>query len=327
MVDVNLVYNPDDRFDDRSLIVIIMGRLGANIQAIEKHYGTFYRIHDWVYVLGQHHAKDRREPWYELKQKLIAHRVIFEVQFEKQEQKDKDGTVHDTDFCTEEMIYFITQYMPITERVTAVRNYLANAGVFVDAIRREPEKGVDATRESFRMQGKDEEWIDVRLEGINNRHRFTNILKLALKETISAKEYGTATDDLYIGLWRRTKEMLLDQMGLKPTENLRDNQSRLALLFEGIAEEVCSHYLGRESNRISWWEARGIIQAAANKVGQVADILSRDMLKDIPTDLPLPPGYEMPQIGDGNPLGQGIPKDMKTPRPITPRPEHPPLEQ
>lgn len=311
MTDANLVFNPHDRYDPRSLVEIIISRLGGAIQSYDEFYGRLYRVHDWVYVLSESHDVDRRMPWYQLKNGLLQNRLISQVEFITRVQKDPDGSRHDTDFCAEEMLYLITQYMPHNNRGAAVRKYLADAGVLVDSIRRNPEVGYEAARQAFRTQGKDDSWIDTRIDGMINRHRFMNALK-AVVHRLNRQDYGTATDDLYIGLWKRTKNMLLEQMDLPKNENLRDHQSRLALLFEGVAEEVCSEYLGKEQ-QLNWIMARGIIQESARRVGILAEQLGREIGRDIPTNVKLKPGYELPYLD-----GSGMPEDIKTPRPIPP---------
>jgi hypothetical protein len=312
MSKVTLVFNELDRDDPRSFIEIIIARLNGAIKSIDKTYGRLYRVHDWVYVLSESRSKDRREAWFELKKKLIEHHVVYAGDFVTQTEKDADGSLHDTDYASENLLYLITQYMGITEHITAVRIYLADAGVFVDSIRRNPEVAHDAMRQAYLMQGKDEAWIDARVDGIINRHKFTNALKSAVRIWMQAREFGIATNDLYIGLWKRTQAMLLKQMGLPSGSNLRDNQSRLALLLEGVTEEVCAARLGQEKE-LNWYVARAIVQETAAKVGVMAEQLGRDIGKDIATNISLQPGYEMPKLdGSGQPI-----EDVKTPRLLT----------
>lgn len=311
MSKVALYFREEDKNDQRSLIEIIMYRLGGNIKPHNTHAETLFRIHDWVYVLGNEKPKDRRLPWYELKKSLIANHVIFENDFKILDEKDADGSVHETDYSPDSGLYLITQYMEINERVNAVRNYLADAGVFVDTFRRNPEIGYDAMRDAYKMKGKDEAWIAVRIDGIVNRHRFTRALNSAVRIEMNARDYGTATNDIYIGLWKRTKEILIEQMDLPQNTNLRDNQSRLALLLEGVAEEYCASYLGNE-RELNWLVARAIVQEVAGKVGVLADQMSSDIGYDIATSKTLPVGYEMPKLdGSGKLLS-----DVKNPREI-----------
>ncbi|MAS34861.1 MAG: hypothetical protein CL610_12695 [Anaerolineaceae bacterium] len=308
----NLIFLPEDHNANQSYIEIIMSRLGGFIQTKDTYYGRLYRVHDWVYVLSESKAKDRRKPWNELKAMLMHHHLINDGEIisvgDVDSIRNKDVT---SDFVIEEMLYFIVQYMTFNDSVTAVRNYLAKAGVFVDTIRKNPETGLDAARAAYRMQGKDDAWIDTRLEGIINRKKFTNALRVAVRFTLEKREYGTATNDLYIGLWKRTRAILLDQMDLPKNANLRDNQSRLALLLEGVAEEVCAVHLGNEKE-LSWMMARAVIQEAAAKIGKYADELERDLGIDIATNIPLNPGHELPKL-DGS--GQEI-EDWKNPRKI-----------
>lgn len=309
MSKVSLYFREEDRNDPRSLIEIIMARLGGSIKPLHKYSETLWRIHDWVYVLGNDKPNDRRLPWYDLKKALIANHVIFENDFASVDEKDADGSTHQTDYSPEAGLYLVTQYMEINERVNAVRNYLADAGVFVDSFRRNPDIGHSAMRAAYKMKGKDDAWIDQRIDGIVNRDKFTRALSSAVRIEMGNREYGTVTNDIYIGLWKRTKEILLAQMELPETANLRDNQSRLALLLEGIAEEYCASYLGSEKE-LNWFVARSIVQEVAGKVGVFANQMSNDIGYDIATGKALSEGYEMPKLdGSGKRLN-----DIKNPR-------------
>ncbi|MEL6524658.1 MAG: hypothetical protein AAFQ07_03015 [Chloroflexota bacterium] len=286
MSKVTLVFRDEDKQDPRSLVEIIIARLHDSIKAIDYHYGREYRVHD-CYVLSRSNHIDRRMPWYELKKILVENHVIYPNEFRTRDEKDSDGSTHETDYANEKMLYIITQNMPpVNENIVAVQQYLADAGVLVDRIRRNPEVAYQALKESYKLSGKDEAWIEVRVDGIVNRKRFTKALSLAVCREMDNRDYGTATNDLYIGLWQRTKDMLLDQMGLDRGDNLRDNQSRLALLLEQVAEEVLATHLGNHKE-LTWFMARAIVQEEASVIGKYAEEISQRIGKDIPTNIEL----------------------------------------
>jgi hypothetical protein len=77
-------------------------------------------------------------------------------------------------------------------------------------------------------------------------------------------------------------------MNLGKKASLRDNQPRLALHYQGIAEEVAAHRLGNRSE-LTWDEAREIVKAVAAFIGKQAKETSEWMGMDIATGNPLLP--------------------------------------
>lgn len=282
--------------DPRPLVEIIVHQLGYNMRVVEKWHGKLYVIDDWVYAVSGSKTKDTSKAWRTIKAKMEREGLLSTITSLTTLPISTSSGVQQMDVCDEKGLYFITQQMPPSATVVKVRKYLANAGVLVDQIRIDPEKGVDAAREAFRMQGKEEEWIDERLGGKLNRIRFTNALKAAVCE-IKQIDYGLATNNLYVGLWQRTKDMLHTEMNLSKGANLRDNQSRLALSYQSIAEELCARRLGNEEN-ISQWTAAGIVYEVALIIGKQVHQISKLFGIDIATDTPLDISETFPRVKD-----------------------------
>lgn len=211
------------------------------------------------------------------------------------------------DHADAETLYLITQRMDAqTGLRDSVLKFLAKAGVVVDEIRidpeaaavtlaqsnpeavlaelaqRYPDKAMDAAINAYLRRGKDEKWIEARLEGKIKREKFVTALKEAVAEVLRQRDYATATDDIYLGLWKRTARQLKRELNLGKNDSLRDNQPRLALTYQGIAEEVCAAKLG-ERAELSWNEARAIVKHVARIIGAQADETSRLLGIDLAT--------------------------------------------
>lgn len=205
------------------------------------------------------------------------------------------------DFTDENGLYLITQRMSDrSATVRKVKKYLADAGVLVDTVRREPEKvislgaidpdtALDAVIQRYRELGKDDRWIQARLEGKIKRNQFTAALNEAVVEILTRRHYAIATDDIYLGLWKRTSAHLKTELNVPKNASLRDHQPRLALHYQGIAEEVAAQKLGDRAE-LTWNEARYIIKTVAAFIGEQAQATSQLLQMDIATGRPLLPG-------------------------------------
>jgi hypothetical protein len=140
--------------------------------------------------------------------------------------------------------------------------------------------------EMYRAQGKDDAWIQARLEGKIKRGQFVAALGKAIAETLNPRHYAMATDDIYKGLWGRTAAHLKQELMLSKNASLRDHQPRMALHFQGIAEEATAHELG-EKQELSWAEAREIVQTMASMIRPWTEQMSARLKMDIATGRPL----------------------------------------
>jgi len=178
----------------------------------------------------------------------------------------------------------------------AVRRFLAAAGAFVDAVRRDPDKMIEGIKnpdklleafiEYHRKRGKDDRWIQMRFESKIKRNQFTGALTEFVIDTLTPGHYAIATDDVYKNLWNRSASQLREQLSLAKSQNLRDHQPRMALYYQGIVEEACAYKLG-DRQEVTWGEARSIIQTIAAMIGRSAAELSELLQMDIATGKPL----------------------------------------
>jgi len=169
---------------------------------------------------------------------------------------------------------------------TGLRNkvlkFLAASGVKLDEMRLDPEEALDAAIEAYRRQGKSDKWIEARLQGKVQRLRFTAAFRKALRIDPSQLQYALITDEMRLGLWRRTTAILRREMGLKKNDNLRDHQSRLAIIYEALAEEVSAVELDQKSD-LGFDQAKGIVRTNSESVGKHAEETGRRLGIDVAT--------------------------------------------
>ena len=99
-------------------------------------------------------------------------------------------------------------------------------------------------------------------------------------------QYAVITDELRLGLWKRSTATLKAQMGLKKNDNLRDKQPLLALTYELLAENMSGYELDQKQN-LEFEGAKQIVRSNSEFVGDQAAAAGRKLGIDIATDRPL----------------------------------------
>ncbi len=221
--------------------------------------------------------------------------------------KTSNGRTHKRDFTQDNGLYLMAQYLRVTKErpvLSEIKQFLAASGVFVDEMRRDenlvlitskmtPEqmeaqakRAQDAADEAYRRKGKSEQWIKSRKDSREKRNAFTAALAEAVIELLTPNRYATITDDMYLGLWKRTAAILRADMGLPKKANLRDHQPRLALHFQGIVEEITAYELG-EKQEVEWDEARRIVKKTADMIRPWIEQTQQQINIDVATGRPL----------------------------------------
>jgi len=284
----------DSGNDDTPLPLLVAKKWGFPL-AFHIVEGTYmYAIQDWLRgVFGE---KDVRFIWANFQKQ--DHGTLFSKQ--RMDYKTSNGRTHQRDFVNDKGLYLITQYARTKTTRTVlkeIRDFLAASGAFVDEVRLDPktvltsgaitpDQALDAAIEMYRSQGKDDEWIQTRIQSKIKRDVFIRALGQAVVEILNRLHYAIATNDIYKGLWGRTAAILRGQLDVPKNGSLRDHQPTMALHFQGIAEAAAAHELGGKED-ITWKEAREIVKAMADMVRPWVDQMSARLRIDIATGAPL----------------------------------------
>lgn len=251
----------------------------------------WYAGQDWV--AGVAIPKGRaNETLRKIKARLEKDKVELRTQCTQLPYKASNGRIYQVDHFTDKGLYLITQRMEANTGVrNAVLEYLANAGVFVDAMRLNPELGVDFAVFAFAADGKSDVWIESRLMGKISRRFFMQHFFAVLKEHAN---YALATDNVYRGAFGFSTQALQRRLGITnpKTQELRDKLSVPALNALSTAEYLCGLRLSQytDDEILPDEVVYATILEVAQAVGfenQETSKLMRDMGYDYLTGQPL----------------------------------------
>lgn len=199
-----------------------------------------------------------------------------------------DGKRYLTDVMNTEQILRLIQSIP-SPKAEPMKLWLARVGTERIEESDDPELGLfrslDRTIDMYRLEGKSDSWIGVRVEGIVTRKQFVEALKNAVLNA-PPTIYAQTTDKLYKGLWDRTTAQLRRVLGITPKENPRDHFGKYALAYTRLAEELATERLnGAETVTMSI--AIEIVWAVAKLFNKQAKELSEAVGYDLVTEKPL----------------------------------------
>lgn len=267
--------------DTRPLPERIIDDVGGTMDYIDLTSGIrVYSVRDWVYWVSGSASKQKHTAWADLKRSLLkrgGEKVVDKVHTLK---IDTAGGKQETDFANENTLYLITQRMSDKSKmVRAVKQYLADAGVYLDAMAR--------NIRFHQKRGFADSWIAERIQGTVDRNRFTDALRRALLN-YDPKIFGHATEEMYKVLWERTTEQLKNDLGIKTDETPRNYMGELALIYTRITERVCAKRLN-DRVQVPYWLAIEIVKEVAQIFHRQAKETSEALGIDLVTNRPLLP--------------------------------------
>jgi DNA-damage-inducible protein D len=199
-----------------------------------------------------------------------------------------DGKRYFTDVMNNEEILRLIQSIP-SPKVEPLKQWLAQVGAERLEETEDPELGLfrslDRTVDKYRMEGKPESWIALRVEGIVTRKRFVEALKSAVLHAPTSI-YAQSTERLYKGLWDRTTVELRQNLNITPKENPRDHFGKYALAYTRLAEELATERLNN-AETVILSVALEIVWQVAKLFHKQAKELSEAVGYDLVTEKPL----------------------------------------
>jgi hypothetical protein len=231
---------------------------------------------------------EARKYWNDTKKRLKRDGFDVSENIRQLKLTAPDGKLRSTDCANAETCLRIVQSIP-SPKAESIRQWLAQVGKERIEETADPEIGVGRAQQraiqSYQRQGKDDQWIATRLKGIDDRKAFTDALSRHVVDMV-ARDYATATNTVYTGLWGRDAATLKAQIGLSDKANLRDFQPQIASHYQGIVESSVALMLG-EAQTATIQQAIEIINKIAKVVGIQASELGLLLGIDIATGQPL----------------------------------------
>ncbi|MCQ1528816.1 BRO-N domain-containing protein [Lutispora saccharofermentans] len=193
----------------------------------------YFSIIDVVEILSE--ADNARRYWSDLKRKLK--KEGFDELYEKIVQlrmEAKDGKLRETDAADATTLLRIIQSIP-SPKAEPFKRWLAQVGNERLEEIENPELATQRIRETYKMKGYSDDWIEKRMRGIAVRDELTDEWKKrGVKEQ---KEYSILTAEISRSTFGMTPTEYKKFKELnRPTENLRDHMTDLELIFTMLGE-------------------------------------------------------------------------------------------
>ena len=145
-----------------------------------------------------------------------------------------DGRMRPTDAANTEGVLRIVMSVP-SPKAEPMKLWLAQVGRERIQEVGNPELITERQAELYRAKGYPEEWIMQRLQTIETRKELTDEWKKrGIEETL---EYGILTAEIAKATFGLTPSEHKELKNLKKTTNLRDNMTRIELIFTALGEE------------------------------------------------------------------------------------------
>lgn len=274
MIMSNLI--PSDQFDGRAI-------------RREWHDNQwFYSVIDIVATLIDADPKKAKNYYHVLKGRLRKEGNESLTNCKQLKLVAADGKRYLSDVMNSEQILRLIQSIP-SPKAEPLKLWLARIGAERIEETEDPELGLfrslDRTIDRYKSEGKSDNWITIRIEGIVTRKRFVEALKNAVLNA-PPSIYSQSTDKLYRGLWDRTTAELRRDLEISLKENPRDHFGKYALAYTRLAEEVATEQLNN-AEAVTMTAAMDIVWSVAKLFHKQAKELSETLGYDLVTEKPL----------------------------------------
>lgn len=205
---------------------------GSEIRSIwdNEKEDYYFSVVDVISALTE--SDDPSHYWRTLKSRMIKEGNETVTNCDSFKFKAKDGKMRMTDVLDTEGIFRLIESVP-SPKSEPFKMWLASLGKErVDEVF-DPEKAIDRAIDYYRKKGYSDSWIEVRLKGILNRKKLTDVWK---ENGITENyEYAMLTNEIYKSWSGMKANEYKDFKGIRK-ESLRDNMSDIEVILTDLGE-------------------------------------------------------------------------------------------
>ncbi len=227
----------------------------------------YFSVVDVVKALTD--SSNPRNYWNMLKKRMTEEeKSELSTKCVRLKMKASDGKFRGTDTLDTKGIFRLIESIP-SPKAEPFKVWLANLGSErVDEVF-DPEKAVKRAVHYYKMRGYDDEWIKLRLAGIVDRNKLTDVwMDSGIHEDY---EFGILTNEIYQG-WSGMKASEYKEFKGIRKESLRDNMSDLEILLTDIGE-VTTRELAKEHKPYGLEDNKKIAASG----GEIANITRKEI--------------------------------------------------
>ena len=207
---------------------------GAEIRSIwnSEKEDYYFSVVDVIKALTDNDYQKSRNYWKVLKFRLVEEGSQLVKFCNRLKMMAQDGKMRETDTLNTKGILRLIESIP-SPKAEPFKMWLANLGKErIDEVF-DPEKAINRAIDYYRNKGYDDSWIEVRLKGILNRKKLTDVWK---ENGINQNyEYAILTNEIY-KTWSGMKANEYKQFKGLRKESLRDNMSDIEIAITDIGE-------------------------------------------------------------------------------------------
>jgi len=205
---------------------------GSEIRSIwdSEKQDYYFSVVDVISALTN--ANIPRNYWSDLKRKLKEEGSELHEKIVQLKMIALDGKNRQTDTLDTEGIFRLIESVP-SPKAEPFKMWLASLGKErIDEVF-DPEKAIDRAIDYYRKKGYSDSWIEVRLKGILNRKKLTDVWK---ENGITKNyEYAILTNEIYKAWSGMKANEYKDFKGIRK-ESLRDNMSDIEVILTDLGE-------------------------------------------------------------------------------------------
>ena len=216
---------------------------GKEIRSIwdSENEDYYFSVVDVIGVLTA--SNDPSHYWRTLKSRMIKEGNETVTNCDSFKFKAKDGKMRITDVLDTEGIFRLIESVP-SPKAEPFKMWLAFLGKErIDEVF-DPEKAINRAIDYYRKKGYSDSWIEVRLKGILNRKKLTDVWK---ENGITKNyEYAMLTNEIY-KTWSGMKANEYKKFKGIRKESLRDNMTDIEVILTDLGE-ITTRDIARKEN-------------------------------------------------------------------------------
>lgn len=194
----------------------------------------YFSVVDVCHVLSESKSADPGAYWRKLKQRLIVEGSEIVTKCHGLKMKSSDGKFYKTDALNTDGILRLIQSIP-SKKAEPFKLWLAQVGRERLEEIADPGRALERVRETYRLKGYSDEWIEKRLQSIDIRNKLTD--EWANRGIESSRDYGILTAEISKAAFGMTPSQYKQFKGLhNPLENVRDHMTDLELIYTMLSE-------------------------------------------------------------------------------------------